>query len=421
MSSRNRGTRPTAAQVLLRTSPQLYRRLGPLARTARRALRLVLSRRDAASFTSALAALRESSPEAKQVVLDGVAFQEPTGGIARMWSAVMDRWSVSGFAEGVVVIDRAGTAPRLPGFTYVEAPRVREPHDGVQSRIFDLAGDAFDCCSALSTGYTTSIRRPNVCVLYDMTPEVRGWDLGDPRWVEKREAIDRADRYVAISASTLRDLQRYYPAAAGRPAAIAHLGVDSRFSPASDDEKASLRRHLGLPEGYVVFTGHRDSYKNAELLFAAADQIPPAVGFLLLGGGPVLEPVFQRERERRTVVTARLPDESLPVAYSGAVALVYPSRYEGFGLPILEAMACDCPVITCRNSSLPEVAGDAAIYVGEDDASALAKAVVAAQDPETRRGLVARGRERVGRFSWEACAHVIEREVLAAAEEAARQ
>ena len=86
-----------------------------------------------------------------------------------------------------------------------------------------------------------------------------------------------------------------------------------------------------------------------------------------------------------------LSDEELRLAYAGAAALVYPSRYEGFGLPVAEAMACGCPVITTKLASLPEVAGDAALYVDPDDPKSLREALNAVRDPERRATLVAAG------------------------------
>jgi hypothetical protein len=107
-----------------------------------------------------------------------------------------------------------------------------------------------------------------------------------------------------------------------------------------------------------------------------------------------------------------LSDRELITAYSGAVALVYPSHYEGFGLPILEAMACGCPVITCPNSALPEVAGNAAIYVDENDISALVFALEQVQQSSIRQQLISTGLDRAKQFSWAKMADTMAKESL---------
>ena len=103
----------------------------------------------------------------------------------------------------------------------------------------------------------------------------------------------------------------------------------------------------------------------------------------------------------------QLNDEELGTAYSGAIALVYPSKLEGFGLPILEAMACGCPVITCPNASIPEVAAKAALYVNNQDVEGLANALCEVQKPSIRQALIATGLEQAKRFSWSKMAKIV--------------
>ena len=103
----------------------------------------------------------------------------------------------------------------------------------------------------------------------------------------------------------------------------------------------------------------------------------------------------------------QLSDEELAIAYSGAIVLSYPSKYEGFGLPILEAMACGCPVITCENASIPEVAGEAAININDNDPEELANALSEVQKPGIRQLLIARGIEQAKKFTWSSTAKTV--------------
>jgi hypothetical protein len=126
-----------------------------------------------------------------------------------------------------------------------------------------------------------------------------------------------------------------------------------------------------------------------------------------VGGQPELEPELSALAGDVTVSLLRLSDEQLRAAYSGAIALVYPSLYEGFGLPIVEAMACGCPVITCRVASIPEVAGDAVIYVDPGKPDELASALDAVREPHRRDALTACARRSAAEFTWERMAEIV--------------
>jgi glycosyltransferase involved in cell wall biosynthesis len=132
---------------------------------------------------------------------------------------------------------------------------------------------------------------------------------------------------------------------------------------------------------------------------------------LLCAGHTTLEPEFQELILGKDVKAFNLSDDELAAAYTGAVALLHPSSYEGFGLPVLEAMACGCPVVTTRNGSLAEVGGDAALFVGDDDVEGMVEAMGEVRRPETRERLVAAGFAQAGRFSWGRTADAI-RDVL---------
>ena len=344
------------------------------------------------------------------MLFDGCAFQDPHSGIARLWTGILAKWSESGFARHVIILDRAGTAPRSAGFTYIPAPPLRaynaaSTRSMLQEVCAEVRADVF-----MSSSYTTPGECRSLLYVYDMTPEALAWDVTGPLWRDKHRAIDHASAYVCLSHSTENDLRRLCPQTADRPSRVVLPGVDSTFTPAPPGGVQGLIDTLDLPPVYFVFLGHRDHYKNADLVFDALSRLEAETGYglLLIGGRPELEPEFAAKARNVTVRIARISDEDLRLAYSGAAALLYVSRYEGFGLPIIEAMACDCPVIACRNSSLPEAAGDAALFVGEDAPDELLDAMRAVTQPELRSDLVARGRSWSAGFSWERSAAGVE-------------
>ncbi|MBK4723124.1 glycosyltransferase, partial [Azospirillum sp. YIM DDC1] len=232
-------------------------------------------------------------------------------------------------------------------------------------------------------------------------------------WQEKRRAIQHAAAHVMISHNSARDLERLYPGVAAGSTAVAHCGVGEAFRPAEAAEIAAFRKAHGLERPYLLMVGDRagyQGYKNGLLLFRALGLGDPAtrdLTVLCVGGAKEIEPAFRALAPDVPVVRLSMSDEELRLAYAGAEALAYPSRYEGFGMPVVEAMACGCPVITCANSSLIEVAGDAALFAGEDDAAGMAAAIAAARDPARRAGLVARGLDQASHFTFNAMAAVM--------------
>jgi glycosyltransferase involved in cell wall biosynthesis len=253
----------------------------------------------------------------------------------------------------------------------------------------------------VSTYYTTPLTTPSAMLVLDMIPEVQGYNLNEPQWVSKRRTIEYASTYVSISHSTQADLVRFYPQRAQAPMAVAHCGCD--FRTASAAQVAEFRQRYGITRPYFLLVGELRWTKNAGLFFKAFARLGALRSELAivctLADTPLEEDFAQHVGEAHTHMVV-LNDEELQAAYSGAIALAYPSRYEGFGLPILEAMACACPAITCRNSSIPEVGGEAVIYVDPDSVEQMHQALLDVQQPALRQQLVAAGLAQAQQFSW---------------------
>jgi hypothetical protein len=183
---------------------------------------------------------------------------------------------------------------------------------------------------------------------------------------------------------------------------VAHCGLSSIFSPARQEDINGFKIKYGISKPYFISVRAGSEYKNIKLFFQAFGQLASKQGFEIVctGSGALLASELRAYTSGCVVHKLQLNDEELRLAYAGAVALVYPSKYEGFGLPILEASACGCPVITCPNSSLPEVAGEAALYVNDRDVEGLADALCEVQKPKVRNSLIAAGLEQAKKFSW---------------------
>ena len=230
-------------------------------------------------------------------------------------------------------------------------------------------------------------------------------------------SVRRASLILADSRSTARDLETFYPAATGKVRVV--------YPGAPDLDAAGASAFLGgLPERFLLFVGTLEPRKNfARLLRAYLRTQPQEHGVHLVVVGPrgwktkVLSKTLSCPAAENFV--HRLGYVSRPrlfALYRRALGVVFPSLYEGFGFPILEAMACGTPVITANISSMPEAAGDAALLVDPYDVDAICGAMrKIIQEPDLRQALIRRGHARVHRFSWGAYAKTL----LAAFEELA--
>ena len=221
-----------------------------------------------------------------------------------------------------------------------------------------------------------------------------------------RLSARRARRIIAISESTKRDAVRLLGVPPEK-VEVVYCGIDGAFRPLAKDQVAAFRSKRGLPERFILFVGTIEPRKNVTRLIEAFATLRPCGLKLVIGGakGWFYEDVFARVEELglegKVMFPGYIPGSELPLWYNAAELFVYPSLYEGFGLPPLEAMACGTPVVTANTSALPEVVGQAGLTVDPLDVEGLAEAMRRALGDEAlRQEMRERGLQRAKVFSW---------------------
>ena len=185
-----------------------------------------------------------------------------------------------------------------------------------------------------------------------------------------------------------------------------HEAPDPSFSKRERESVRQTLHQLGLPNDYLLFVGTLEPRKNLPLLIRAAALCKNDIPIVLAGwkgwdDAAWSDMAKNQGMQNRIITTGYVDEETLACLYSAATALVFPSLYEGFGLPVLEAMACECPVICSNAASLPEVAGDAAFFVDPGSAEELASAMdKVVEDGALRNSLIQKGVKRAAQFSW---------------------
>jgi mannosyltransferase len=331
------------------------------------------------------------------ITLDCIIFGlQRFGGISNYWAKLVEHVSVDPALAGSLVLPKHLTYRDFDAAWLQRMSVLRETLDARIGRY--LSAPTADGGVFHTSYYRLPRQRVGkyVVSVYDFTYE--RYRTGLARFVhtkQKLASIRRADAVLCISESTRRDVIEFCPEVDAAKLHVIHLGVDG---------KAFYQESAGpsdANEQTVLFVGQRGGYKRFDLAIEAVRESPR----LSLGVvGPTLTD------EERTLLQARLGGrwhEFGPVStadlrrlYSSAFAFIFPSDYEGFGLPILEAMACGCPVVAASLSSLPEVGGTAAYYAERQNGESYASALSALDSVAVREDAVRSGIKRAAQFDW---------------------
>lgn len=254
---------------------------------------------------------------------------------------------------------------------------------------------------------------PTVVTVHDLAymryPHVHPWGRRVYLTLMTRLTLRRARAIVAVSQHTRQEIVDLLSVPPHR-IHVLYEGVDADYAPLPAAAVEAFRRRHSLPRRYLLYVGNLEPRKNLPHLIRAFSRVAaeePELALVLVGAqGWGYDAIFAQITAlglaERVLFPGFVPREELPLWYNGAEAFCYPSFYEGFGLPPLEAMACGTPVVVSTASSLPEVVGEAGLQVAPDDEQGLAAALLRlVRDADLRQELSGRGRERARRFSWQ--------------------
>jgi glycosyltransferase involved in cell wall biosynthesis len=349
-----------------------------------------------------------------RILYDGGASQEPgAGGIKRYFKNLISRLPVD-FEPHLTTCRAADeTDPLNPRLRIHRLRRFRPQRLSlrVEKAIFSRVEDSNSFDIAHPTYYTllsqreiSDYRCPVVITVWDMIHELYPELYPSTDFLaRKRRAIEAADAVICISENTKRDLRALYRVDEQK-VSVTHLASDLDPSLIQGDERTPARP-------YFLFVGGRAGYKNFDGLlsaFAASASLASELTLCVVGA-PFSNAeelrIAQLRLGRRIENYGQVSDRQLAALYQRSIALVYPSLYEGFGIPPLEAMQCGAPVIASNRSSIPEVVGNAALLVSPHQSGELTEALLTlSREPALRNSLIEKGFARARQFSWDATA-----------------
>lgn len=301
-----------------------------------------------------------------------------------------------------------------PNLFHTINPRVRIPWEHLVAPLLLRATKA-DIYHGMHVAMPLFCPVPAVVTVHDLAPmsfpqTFRGYNRTYLNW-SARVTGRNAKHILAVSEFTKRELMRLLDVPAER-ITVTPNACDERFKPASPAEIAQFRSRVGLPEHFILFVGTLEPRKNLPNLLEAFAKIATRTDApLIIGGGKgwMYDRIFSRLEELNLKDRVHFPgflaSEDLPLWYAAASVFVFPSRWEGFGIPPLEAMACGTPVVSSNRSSLPEVVGDASLMVDPEDIDGMGEAILRIlNDKDLAQELRERGLQQAKRFSWKTSA-----------------
>ncbi len=364
-----------------------------------------------------------------KIFVDGIIFgRQRFGGISKQWEEYLKRFPNYGVELKLLIPFGRVNQSLLRLLQQKEKYSIVQDYLYWPSRYFERVSvrsrilkwiyvdDSVDIFHStyFSTVYSKKIKK--VVTIHDMIPELFRNEYRS-KWSSlvintKKMVLENADKIIAVSHNTKKDILRFYPWIPEEKILVIYPATTYRNHASitfdSITEKYSVSAH---PKEYFLFVGKRDGYKNFQLILGLLKNNKAYRDSLFLCvGGKSDERLLYLLRERglfgNFIFLDFVEDNELVVLYQNALALVHPSKYEGFGLPIVEAMTNKCPVVCSNTSCLPEVAGDSAFYFDPSSTESLDEAITELLKCD-KDEIIRKGLKNVARFSWERSTRIL--------------
>ena len=351
----------------------------------------------------------------KNIYLDNIIFSlQHAGGISKYWSELLRRILESDVDRFFLLDYENSNLFRQELSHFVSAERILKSDSRLIPIWLYRYMDVSMCQDKSifhSSYYRVSSNRlcSNITTVHDFTYELFASPLRRlPHAVQKKRAIFNSEIIICVSQNTKVDLLTLYPEIGDDRVYVVNNGVDDVFTPLSLQRNLELKSLYNFNWGsYILYVGDRKAkYKNFNFVVSAAKE--RRTRLLIVGGGPLSTIEYNWLCKDLGINNFRIEinvsSEKLNLIYNNAICLIYPSRYEGFGIPILEAQAAGCPVLTTNFSCIPEIAGQGAITLDNISVESLSEGVLfLLNDSYFRRDLIRKGFENVKKYSWDRC------------------
>ena len=338
------------------------------------------------------------------IVYDNIIFSlQKSGGISVVWSEHLKRLiSQEEFPVSFIEYDNAHSNFSRKNFSLEVKQR---KSDFLFLRRYINPGLQMESPYIFHSSYYRVCRdanAKNVTTVHDFTYEYfsKGVAKNIHSW-QKNQAILRSQKIICISENTKQDLLRFLPQVSPDKIYVIHNGVNEEFHPLPSTMGHGEKLPFGR-QSYLLFVGARGGYKNFDMAMEAARLVK--LPLIIVGGGILT--LAEKEKLNKTVGHNNyyhlgfVSSEQLNILYNNAFCLLYPSSYEGFGIPVIEAQKAGCPVIACYNSSIPEVIGNTKIRLEKMNANVMAEAILMLT-PSMREYEIKQGLINSERFSWD--------------------